>query len=67
MTAPLPTPDEVAAMRERHRAEVVDGLHYCLACQVSAPCDADQLLELVDALRVLAVDRIRRATTGEAT
>ena len=44
----LPTPGEVAQMREQHVAQMVDGRHYCLRCEVSAPCDAARLLALVD-------------------
>ena len=57
MTAPLPTPDEVEGMRERHVREVV-AVHesgpeaWCPTCQVHWPCDAARLLALVDSQRV---------------
>lgn len=68
----LPTPDEVAAMRERHVREVV-AVHesgpeaWCPECRVHWPCDTARLLTLVDWLRanaaawVAAVDEIDQA------
>lgn len=54
MTAPLPSPEDVAQMRERHVSyPVIDAAprRRCKACDTEAPCDAARLLALVDSQR----------------
>ena len=49
MTAPLPPPEDVAEMRERHGEHAQSAVGKCRWCGVHWPCDAARLLALVDA------------------